>query len=211
MTRFHPFGCTASVLIPKETHINAAHLKKLVGQAKLGPMTKFGIHFGYTDTGYYIYMPGSKKIIVSGKLKFNDKLTFQDFVECEKIPKFVEIDRTTVDDFPEDYPTSPRIDVHIPEDIQSVPPDGGSDLEVGENVLINDLGYALTMLTMNKNRHANNGTLGDNVLQFIAQAVSGPFRGDWISAMNRELDSHKENGTWIVVPKPKNTNIIKML
>jgi len=37
-----------------------------------------------------------------------------------------------------------------------------------------------------------------------AYAISCPDKDKWIEAMNEEMQSHDENGTWILVDKPQN-------
>lgn len=211
VSELHPFGCTVMTQIPKEVRVNEATKRRRVGQIKLGPVAKFGIHFGYTNTGYVIYEPTTGKITTSGDVRFDDTTTYRDYVNRKQIVKFVDVDVQPSTSATNDE----RTDVPIPPDDE----DGGlyvygeyDSFGVGENVTLDETTSALALLGINRSDRAPPPvTLSDSVPKYYAQAISNPNSAEWIRAMECELDSHLENGTWEVVDRPTDANIIKTL
>ena len=50
--------------------------------------------------------------------------------------------------------------------------------------------------------------LGESISPTSSEALDGPFKNEWYQAMTEEVSSLLRNGTWELVPRPKNRKII---
>ena len=51
----------------------------------------------------------------------------------------------------------------------------------------------------------------DEILEPVSyrDAITGPYREEWIKSMAKEVQSQKNGGTWVLVPRPKDKNVLK--
>ena len=50
--------------------------------------------------------------------------------------------------------------------------------------------------------------LGESISLTSSEALDGPFKNEWHQAMTEEVASLLKNGTWELVPCPKNRKVI---
>ncbi len=69
LNKLHPFGCIVMVQKPKQVRTEMATSGKQKNLAKLGPASEIGVLFGFTETGYIIYVISTKIVRSSCDVK----------------------------------------------------------------------------------------------------------------------------------------------
>ncbi len=155
--------------------------------AKLGPASKIGVLFGFTDTGYTIYVISTEIVRTSSDVKFFDNISWSDYqnidVFQEQLQKLA--GATTQEDITEPEHHSERaLDDHSY---------AQKTVALGPTALV-------THLRTEKNMEPT--SLSEAVPGSYASALNNPFTQQWIAAIDDELEVHQDNGTWTMVPRP---------
>ena len=192
LSNLRVFGCIAMAHRPKEVRKQDDTQGKTTGQIKLGPVADVKFLVGYTDTGYELLDPESEKVTISRDIHFIESETYGTWIQKNLNPDTTPSQSTL------------RANTVFCTTVNDDPTDESSDEE-----FLEEHTEARAMLAMSKNKFRSSvPSVADFVPKTYSQAVNCPAKEAWIAAINREFDSHVENGTFKVVDMPRNSNLI---
>lgn len=215
-SRLRVFGSIAMVHIPKEAREREATKERLKQKktcsgiqptgAKLRPSAERLIFIGYTRTGYTLN-PLSQKTVESRDIAY----WFENLRITDVWPKIFDLPQI----LPAPIQSSSKPQAALsPENLSSQQP-AHSSKQVPQKPAKKQ-----TIKPYNPDHtyaRANVVTLCQKRIRFLSdyiprnfrEAVNGEYASVWIEAMDREFQSHAENGTWTLVEHPgKNKNIL---
>jgi hypothetical protein len=199
VSHFRIFGCPVFFHVPREK------------RTKLDPSGQKGIFVGYSDTSkaYMIYIPGHRKVEISGDVTFNENATFskskqiraeevhEEENEFPKVPEAVEPE----DVIPEDHDI---VEPHKPTKIPSRKrrPAWAQEL-IGDAERIGALEKSF--------RESKKSKSYSNYVACLCDIMDAePFSYEeaaenqvWKDAMAKEYQPIMQNNVWDVVPRPK--------
>lgn len=202
------FGCVAHVHIHDQD------------RRKLSPKSKKGILVGYSETskGYRIFNPSTHSVTIARDVVFDEN----EFTNCSSsstnqstsapivnIPTHEVVEEITADgeDSEHSVPDEEYEETPSSEDSSEYVPSDGQD---DHQVEISNPRYPQRL------RKAKEYP---DFVSYLCSSFEEPLcyedaksssdNDKWESAMKRELDSLKESGTWVLVDKPSNCNIVR--
>ncbi len=159
------------------------------GAAKIGPVSEIGVLLGFTDTAYTFLHIATGTIRTSCDVRFFDDISYGDYLNVdgfkETLEKIAGPSQSPADD--DVIQHTKRITTeHDYADVQAA-----------------DAPFAFVSYLKSKFRSSPT-SLSEAVPGSYKSALNSPFVDQWIAAIDDELEAHRDNNTWTMIPRPKN-------
>ena len=221
LSKFRAFGCRAYLYLNEE--------RRPAG--KYHPRAVEGIHLGFaTDSntsGYVIYIPATKKIILSNQVRF-DELLFP-YRKSEIVDKFVEEEATrslktsstkTYVPYDPNHKQGPYKTVHYDFDSDELTLElvkqPGTYVQTHQSVYLNDLlniqKAFLAKVTEQESKAPDNGVLNLNKPpKSYKDAMNRLDSNEWYESYRKEWQGFKDRDTMDIVPRPPGVKVLDSL
>lgn len=211
------FGCIAMRHIPEQTRHREATIQRFPNAAKLGPVARFAVLFGHTDTGYELFDLDTEKIIASRDVRFLELENIAS-VSSPDIGPGLPSENTNTSDSPagtsniDPESTVENVDAMNSSAAASmVDPQIDIDPPLSQSAIDPVTEIVAMVAAIEPKWKRVEDKLSDYIPKNYNDAIQCRFADKWISAINAEFDSHRENKTWHVVPRREARNIIRTL